>query len=74
MRLTINFRWGVAPLTVELDGPEEEVLGQVTKAIETEGIFRFTDNKGEKYVIPGKAVAYVQVPSTQHTPVGFGRM
>ncbi len=74
MHLTFNFRSGLAPLTLELEGNEDDVLTKVREAIEGKAILDFSDVRGERFLIPAGAIGYVVVPSRPSTPVGFGRM
>lgn len=73
MKLTINFRSALAPLTMDLDRDEHEVLGEVKEAISSDGILDFTDIKGDRIVLPASAIGYVSVPSGVARRVGFGR-
>ncbi len=74
MHLTLNFRSGLAPLTLELDGNEDDVLARIRAAIEGKEILDFTDLRGERFLIPATSIGYAVVPSRPSTPVGFGRM
>ncbi len=74
MHVTFNFRSGLAPLTLELDGSEDDVLAKVRGAIEQKEILDFSDARGERFLIPAASIGYVVVPSRPSTPVGFGRM
>ena len=73
MRITFNFRYGLSPLTLELEGDEATLLAQVEDALENGTLLKLTDIKGERVMIPGSEVSYVLIPSESHRPVGFGR-
>ena len=73
MKLTLNFRHGIAPLTLDLRGSENEVLAQVKQAIDNDEVLDLTDSKGERVLVPASTIGYALVPSRPSTPVGFGR-
>lgn len=74
MKLVLNLRDGIPPLSLDVEGDEEAVLEAVRTAIENGEILDLTDSKGERVLVPADAIGYAMVPSRQATPVGFGRM
>lgn len=74
MKLTLNFRSALTPLTLDLPGSEDEILAHVKAAIENNEILDLTDTRGERVLVPARSIGYAVVPSPQTTPVGFGRM
>lgn len=74
MKLILNLRSGLAPLTLELSGSEEEVLQQVREAIEGNSVLDLTDARGERVIVPASVIGYATVPSRETHPVGFGRV
>ncbi|WP_099331533.1 DUF3107 domain-containing protein [Actinomyces minihominis] len=73
MKITFNLRSGIGALTLELAGDEEEIMERIKTAIEHGTILDLTDVKGDRVVIPGQAIGYVLVPTSQSHRVGFGR-
>ena len=74
MKLTLNFRAAITPLSLDIDGDVEDILSQLKKAIEEGTVIDFTDKEGERVVVPADAIAYAVVPARAPSPVGFGRM
>lgn len=74
VKLTLNFRAAIAPLTLDIEGDAELILSDLKKAIEDDTVIDFTDKEGERVVIPANAIAYAVVPARTPSPVGFGRM
>ncbi len=74
MKLTLNFRSGIAPLTLDIEQEEEEVLRRVKDAIEHGKILDLTDSSGDRVLIPATNIGYAAVPARQSTPIGFGRL
>ena len=74
MKLTLNFRAAIAPLTLDVEVDTEQVLSDLRKAIEEDAVIDLTDKEGERVVIPANAIAYAVVPARTPSPVGFGRM
>lgn len=61
-------------LTVEIDGPAEDVVNSINAALEKEtGLLWLTDTKGKQVGIPVAKLAYVEIdPETAVRAVGFG--
>ncbi len=74
MKLVLNLRDGVAPLTLDIDAEEDVVLNQVREAIKNQEVLDLTDVRGERVLVPSSSIGYALVPTKQQTPVGFGRM
>ena len=73
MKVTLNLRSGIGPVSLDLPGDDEEVLDQIKKSLAEGEILDLTDAKGDRLVIPADAIGYVLVPATQSPRVGFGR-
>lgn len=61
-------------LTVEIDGPADEVMNSVSAALKKEsGMLWLTDTKGKQVGIPVTKLAYVEIdPDKSVRSVGFG--
>lgn len=61
-------------LTLEIDGPADEVMNSVNAALKKEiGLLWLTDTKGKQVGIPVTKLAYVEIdPDKSVRSVGFG--
>jgi hypothetical protein len=59
-------------LVVSSSQAAEEVESLVADALKsTDGIFRHTDEKGRKFLVPSDRIAYVEIAPTDVRKVGF---
>lgn len=52
----------------------QEVTAEVEKAITDGGLLRLTDDKGQLILVPGSAIAYVELGAPEKPRVGFGSL
>lgn len=59
-------------LTISSPGEQEEILAQVTRAIEGgEPTVSLSDDRGRKYVVRTEKISYVEVGTATARTVGF---
>jgi Protein of unknown function (DUF3107) len=58
-------------LVVSSDQSADEVTALVDEALGGDGLLRLTDEKGRKYVVRSKAIAYVEIAPEEGRRVGF---
>ncbi len=71
MDVTIGVQNVAREITLETDASPDEVAAAVDAAL-TGGVLRLTDTKGRQVLVPGTAIGWVQVGSTDKGRVGFG--
>lgn len=72
MELHIGIQNIARELTFEVDQTAEEIEAAVTEALSSNGLFKVTDEKGRKAMIPAATLAYVSVGEDEPRRVGFG--
>jgi hypothetical protein len=58
-------------LVVSSGQSAEEVETLVADALKADGVFRLTDEKGRKFLVPGDRIAYVEIAPSDVRKVGF---
>ncbi|MBK9476612.1 MAG: DUF3107 domain-containing protein [Tetrasphaera sp.] len=71
MDVTIGVQNVAREITLETDASPDEVAAAVDAAL-AGGVLRLTDTKGRQVLVPGTAIGWVQVGSTDKGRVGFG--
>lgn len=71
MDVTIGVQNVAREITLETDASPDEVAAAVDTAL-AGGVLRLTDTKGRQVLVPGTAIGWVQVGSTDKGRVGFG--
>ena len=59
-------------LVVASEQSADEVAALVDEALSGDGLLRLVDEKGRKYVIRSKSIAYVEIAPEEGRRVGFG--
>ncbi len=59
-------------LVVASEQSADEVAALVDEALSGDGLLRLIDEKGRKYVIRSKSIAYVEIAPEEGRRVGFG--
>jgi len=60
-------------LVISSADSSDEVEKQVSEALDTDdGLFRLTDDKGRKFLVPSDRIAYVEIAPSDARKVGFG--
>lgn len=58
-------------LVVASDQSADEVSALVDEALSGDGLLRLVDEKGRKYVVRSKSIAYVEIAPEEGRRVGF---
>jgi hypothetical protein len=58
-------------LVVSSGQSADEVEKLVADALKADGVFRLTDEKGRKFLVPGDRIAYVEIAPSDARKVGF---
>lgn len=69
--VTIGVQNVARELAVETDMSPEDVAAAVDSAL-SGGVLRLTDAKGREVIVPGAAIGWVQIGSSDKGRVGFG--
>lgn len=59
-------------LNVRTQAQPEELISSLQGALESDGLFELTDQKGRRVIIPAARVAYLDLGAADERPVGFG--
>ena len=75
--LDVEIRIGITDIAREVvievtDSPDNVVQSYRDALSETNGLLRLVDAKGRLLLIPAARIAYLDLGSTGHRPVGFG--
>lgn len=72
MEVKIGIKDTPRELVVSSGQAAEEVESLVADALKsTDGIFRLTDDKGRKFLVPSDRIAYVEIAPSDVRKVGF---
>ncbi|GAA4665700.1 MULTISPECIES: DUF3107 domain-containing protein [Amycolatopsis] len=72
MEVKIGIKDTPRELVVSSGQTAEEVEALVADALKaTDGVFRLTDEKGRKFLVPSDRIAYVEIAPTDVRRVGF---
>lgn len=74
MEVKVGIRNVQREVVVETNAPADEVEKALAEALENNGVFTLTDEKGRKVLIPSAQVAYVDLGAENTRPVGFGAL
>jgi len=75
----VEIKIGVGDIAHEVVIDATETAESVIKSYQGElgkdhGLLRLTDTKGRLLVIPAARIAYLDLGTTEHRPVGFGAL
>ncbi|GMA38886.1 DUF3107 domain-containing protein [Mobilicoccus caccae] len=59
-------------ITIDSDQTQEDIEAAVKSAFESSGSLRLADAKGSIVLVPGPAIAYVEIGAARKGGVGFG--
>lgn len=72
MEVKIGIKDTPRELVVSSADSPDEVETQVSEALNTDdGLFRMTDDKGRKFLVPADRIAYVEIAPSEARKVGF---
>lgn len=72
MEVKIGIKDAPRELVVSSADTPDEVEKQVAEALNTEdGLFRMSDDKGRKFLVPADRIAYVEIAPSDARKVGF---
>lgn len=71
MNIVLGLRGSAREITLDLDLDAQALAARINEAVGAQSILDLTDSKGERYFIPARAIAYVQIASTTERRVGF---
>ncbi len=71
MKVVIGIQNVTRELMMDVEMSPEEFTNIITEAMHSNTHLQLTDSQGQQYIIPGNAIAYAQVTSTQPRRVGF---
>jgi len=72
MEVKIGVQNAARELSVETDVEPDAVLESLNKALQDEGLFTLTDEKGRTVAVPADKVAYLYFTADTGRKVGFG--
>ena len=73
MEVKIGIKDAPRELVISSADSSDEVEKQVSEALDTDdGLFRLTDDKGRKFLVPSDRIAYVEIAPSDARKVGFG--
>jgi hypothetical protein len=70
--VTIGIQNTPREVAIEVSATTEEVMAAVAKALSDGGVLDLVDDKGRRLVVPGSALAYVDIGEPTERRVGFG--
>lgn len=74
MNIIIGVRGAARELSIDVDLDRDELSGRVEAAIREGGIggvLDLVDSKNQRYLVPARAIAYVQMSEQAERRVGF---
>ncbi|KRF00288.1 ATP-binding protein [Nocardioides sp. Soil777] len=71
MEVKIGVQHAPRELVVETDASPEDIEAQLTEAVTSSSLFRFTDTRGRTIAVPGDKIAYVEIGGGVAGTVGF---
>lgn len=72
MDIKIGFADSPRELVITTDTNQDEVAGQVTEALNNEAAtLQLTNDKGVRYIVRARQIAYVELGTTTQRSVGF---
>lgn len=72
MEVKIGVRDVAREVLVDTVDSAEEVSRKVTEAINTGAVLELSDERGQKVIVPGAAIGYVDIAAETRGRVGFG--
>lgn len=74
MEVKVGIRDVPREVSVETKASAADVESALLDALQGNGIFTLTDEKGRKVLVPAAQVAYVDLGTENARPVGFGAL
>lgn len=72
MEIFIGIRDNTRQLALDVDMSESELVSKVDEAlVSANGLLDLTDSKGQRLLVPARALGYVQIASKTERRVGF---
>lgn len=72
MEIFIGIRDNTRQLALDVDISESELVSKVNEAlVSANGLLDLTDSKGQRLLVPARALGYVQIASKTERRVGF---
>ncbi|MCM3899382.1 MULTISPECIES: DUF3107 domain-containing protein [Actinomycetes] len=72
MEIFIGIRDNTRQLALDVDMSESELVSKVNEAlVSANGLLDLTDSKGQRLLVPTRALGYVQIASKTERRVGF---
>lgn len=72
MDIKIGFADSARELIISSNQSQDEVAAKVSEALSNDsGVFDVTDDKGRRFLVRNKRIAYVEVGTTTPRTVGF---
>ena len=72
MEIFIGIRDNTRQLGLDVDMSENELMAKVNEALASpHGVLDLTDSKGQRLLVPTRALGYVQIASKTERRVGF---
>ncbi|WP_048772008.1 DUF3107 domain-containing protein [Cellulomonas flavigena] len=72
MEIFIGIRDNTRQLALDVDMSESELVSKVNEAlVSANGLLDLTDSKGQRLLVPARALGYVQIASKTERRVGF---
>ncbi|MCI7512345.1 MAG: DUF3107 domain-containing protein [Schaalia hyovaginalis] len=71
MNITIGIRGSAREISIDLDIEREELVSRVNAAVQSLSVLDLTDDRGQRYLVPARSIAYVQIGEQIERRVGF---
>ena len=72
MEIFIGIRDNTRQLALDVDMSESELVSKVNETlVSANGLLDLTDSKGQRLLVPARALGYVQIASKTERRVGF---
>lgn len=71
MNVVLGLRGSAREITLELDLDSDALSARVGEAVASQSVLDLTDSKGQRYLVPARAIAYVQIGAQTERRVGF---
>lgn len=72
MEIKIGVRGVAREITLDSNLNSEEIVARLNEATAANSSLTLEDDRGRTYVIPSKAIGYLEIGSTEARRVGFG--
>ncbi len=74
MEVKIGVRDVAREVVLESEETPDAVAALITKAVESGGLLRLTDEKGRLVMVPGTLIGYVELGAPESRKIGFGAL